>query len=219
MITNVEKEQFLNLLNKKQYIISSQIDPIKDLPQTFNIIIECCLNLDTQKDEKKAQIKKYNLLKKLIKDLYKKNPNYIKDYLYPFNKQSENIVTCPDFIIIIATNSNYSIFTTTSKKFKEDEDLLSENEFYFCFIKFNLKEDSFKLIENNDNVEFSKELKSLQDQLVQQKKEFEDQLLQQKKEFEDKIVQLEDQLVHQKEESEAKIKLLNQEIDTLKNQH
>ena len=120
---------------------------------------------------------KCNLLKKLIKDLYKKDPNYIKDYLYPFNKQNENIVTCPDFIIMIATNSNYSIFEATSKKFKEDKDFIPENAIY-CLIKFNLKEESFKLIEH---LEYLKEVKSLKEQFLQQKKEFEDQLLQQKK--------------------------------------
>ena len=40
---------------------------------------------------KNAQIKKYNVLAKLIEELYSKNPKYIDDYLFPFKDKIKNI--------------------------------------------------------------------------------------------------------------------------------
>ena len=44
----------------------SNINYKKELPDKFNIIIEAYMDLSTQMNEKKVQIKKYNILSRLI---------------------------------------------------------------------------------------------------------------------------------------------------------
>ena len=62
------------------------------------------MDLSTQMNEKKVQIKKYNILSRLIEELYSIYKNFLDDYLSPFKKNNKNIIKYPFFIFIITTN-------------------------------------------------------------------------------------------------------------------
>ena len=96
LITDVTKDE-LKKLTDGEYIKYYLSNYKKELPDKFNIIIEACVNLSTQMNEKKVQIKKYNILSRLIEELYSINKNFLDDYLSPFKKNNKNIIKIPLF--------------------------------------------------------------------------------------------------------------------------
>ena len=187
LITNVKREEFLNLINEK-YLKFNKFT----LPENFNIIVEACLNLSNQIEEKKIQIKKYRILTDLINDLYNKKPEYLNDYLCPFYGKYEMKIFNPNFVYIITTNSVYDYFIQTSRKFFEEKKNNQNLNLFILYIKFNLVDKNFGLANNNLN-----DIKELMDELKIQKQEIE------------KINKLND-------EQNQTIKVLKNEIDNLK---
>ena len=61
LITNVNKDEFLQLENKN-YLKYFNCNNLAKITDNFNIIIEACLNLSNQMEEKKFQISKYRIL-------------------------------------------------------------------------------------------------------------------------------------------------------------
>ena len=61
LITNVNKDEFLQLENKN-YLKYFNCNNLAKITDNFNIIIEACLNLSNQMEEKKFQISKYSIL-------------------------------------------------------------------------------------------------------------------------------------------------------------
>ena len=157
IIADVTKKDFEKLIkeeNNKYYLTNKKAN----LPDKFNIIIEACVNLGTQTIEKKKQINKYSILSRLINELYSKNKEYVDIYLSPFKKQNKNILSCPYFVFIIATNSSYDYFMTSAKKFLEDEKKKYDYDLFIFYIKFKLNE--VNDLEKN-NKDFEKELEDL----------------------------------------------------------
>ena len=151
LIADVNKQDFEKLIesqNNKYFFTNYK----KDLPNKFNIIIEACVNLSTQMNEKKNQIKKYNILAHLIEELYLKNEDYLNIYLSPFKKKNQTIITCPYFVFIITTNSAYDFFMTSAKKFMEDKKINYDYNLYIFYVKFKLNEIS-DLQKNNEDLE------------------------------------------------------------------
>jgi hypothetical protein len=204
LIANVKKQEFQNLLKTKKYIKYCAPDSGNDLPEIFNIIVEVCVNLKTQQNEKANQIKKYNLLIELIENLNKKNPSYLTEYLSPFNKPNACVVSSPHFIIMLATNSSYDYFLESSRKFTEDKNFISDYTVYLCYIKFKLKDDTFGLTENNElsSESLEKIINGLKDQLAQQKEDYahqKEEFLKQKEEYQE-FLKLKKDYAHQNEE-------------------
>ena len=165
LITNVSKEQFAQLTssNCKKYFLSNSTG---NLPDRFNIIVEACLNLSTQMKNKKAQIKKYNVLAQLIEELYSKNPKYIDDYLFPFKDKIQNINMPPKFVFIIATNSAYEFFTKSSKKFLEDKEVNFNCYLLISYIKFKLNDRELDLLENNEDEIMKTKVKKMEEDII-----------------------------------------------------
>ena len=152
LITNVTKDQFKQITHTKynKYFVSNYV---KELPDKFNIIIESCINLSTEMNEKKNQIKKYYILSELIEKLYSKNKNYLEIYLTPLKQKIGNIeLSCPYFAFIITINNAYNYFKIASKKFLEDKDNINCN-LYIYYIKFKLNDNKIDVCENNDDDE------------------------------------------------------------------
>ncbi len=157
IIADVTKKDFEKLIKEednKYYLTNKKAN----LPDKFNIIIEACVNLGTQTIEKKKQINKYSILSRLINELYSKNKEYVDIYLSPFKKQNKNILSCPYFVFIIATNSSYDYFMTSAKKFLEDEKKKYDYDLFIFYINFKLNE--VNDLEKN-NKDFEKELEDL----------------------------------------------------------
>ena len=149
LITDVTKDE-LKKLTDGEYIKYYLSNYKKEFPDKFNIIIEACVNLSTQMNEKKVQIKKYNILSRLIEELYSINKNFLDDYLSPFKKNNKNIIKCPFFIFIITTNSAYNYFKISSKKFLEDSDSNYECKLFVYYVRFKLNEEvnNYKFLKN-----------------------------------------------------------------------
>ena len=165
LITNVNKSEFLKLKNDnylKYYYFNNTVE----IPENFNIIIETCLSLSNQMEEKKFQIKKYSILSQLIGELYKNKPEYIKDYLYPFNTKGDKDIIYPNFVFIITTNNAYDFFLKSSKRFLEDNELYSNLNLYIFYIKFNLMDRDYELIKNNESIEINKLREELKEEII-----------------------------------------------------
>ena len=139
------------------------------MPDKFNVIIEACVNLSSQMNEKKNQIKKYNILASLIEELYSKNEKYLHIYLSPFKKKNQSIISCPYFVFIITTNSAYKFFMTSAKKFLEDEKINYDYNLFIFYAKFKLNEINI-LKKNNEDLEekvknLELKIKSLEDKI------------------------------------------------------
>lgn len=163
LISNVTKEELNKITDKNanKYFVSKIIN---EIPDTFNIIIETCLNLSTQMKAKKIQIRKYSIISRLLEELYEKNKNFLEEYLSPFKKNNQNILSSPYFIYIIATNSAYTYFKISSKKFIEDKTDFNCNLFIF-YIKFKLNSDITNILENNGDVNVLEKIEELQNKL------------------------------------------------------
>lgn len=115
---------------------------------------------------KNFQIKKYSILSQLIGELYKKKPEYIKDYLYPFNTKDDKDINYPNFVFIITTNNAYEFFLKSSKRFLEDNELYSNLNLYIFYIKFNLMDKEYELIKNNETIEINKLREELKEEII-----------------------------------------------------
>ena len=112
------------------------------------------MDLSTQMNEKKVQIKKYNILSRFIEELYSKNKNFLDDYLSPFKKKNKNIIKFPFFIFIITTNSDYNYFKISSKKFLEDSDSNYECKLFVYYVRFKLNGEVNNINDNNEDLKF-----------------------------------------------------------------
>jgi len=170
LITNVNKSEFLKLKNDnylKYYYSNNTVE----IPDNFNIIIEACLSLSNQMEKKIFQIKKNSILSQLIGELYKKKPEYIKDYLYPFNTKDDKDINYPNFVFIITTNNAYDFFLKSSKRFLEDNELYSNLNLYIFYIKFNLMDKDYELIKNNETIEINKLKEELKEEIIKSLRE------------------------------------------------
>ena len=131
--------------------------------------------------DKKVQIKKYNILAKLIEELYSKNPKYIDDYILPFKDKIKNIRMSPKFVFVIATNNAYEFFTISSKKFLEDKEVNLHCHLFIYYIKFKDKDRELDLLENNEDETMIAKMKKMEEEIIKlqlQMKQMQDYLSQ-----------------------------------------